>query len=174
MSRTDYFQVLTTINEWIHNCDTKASILLGIIGVMLSFILSSDFGVLLTAWRASVASGITYFNLIWGLLLWVSAFLLVYGLIRLILVLVPKIDANKSSLMFFGGITRSADNPDCYKEKIHAATEQEILDDLAYQIYAAARIATQKFSNQKKGTIFSCIGLALFLVWIIGVNIFLR
>lgn len=161
--------MLNTVNSWIHNCDTKVSILLGVYGAILSIIFSSNFSNSFLSFCQSLKSGVTYLNLILAVILLLSVCLITYGFVRLIIVLIPKIDKTKPSLMFFGGVVRQADNPDVYKNLIKNINAE---DDLIYQIYAASAIATQKFSNQKKGTIFSSIGLALFIIYIVVTTIF--
>lgn len=42
LKKDDAFKTLDTINMWINNCDTKASVVLGCIGVVSSILLSSD------------------------------------------------------------------------------------------------------------------------------------
>ena len=43
LKKEDLYHILDTINMWINNCDTKASIILGIIGVVFSIVFSSDY-----------------------------------------------------------------------------------------------------------------------------------
>ena len=150
---------LDVINTMIANCDQKASITLGIIGIMTTIILSSDFVEIL---RTSVfkpfiqyCSGDTH--LVFSCTRF-SVFILFLIVISLLIssgyYFVRAISANidyddmynqnpslpKQSYLFFGMISKME-----YKD--FKCDNFNIIEDLKSQIYVNSQIATAKFIN---------------------------
>lgn len=160
------FNVLNNINNWTMNCDTKASVILGSYGVAFSLLLVTD---VLTKIIDTIKSCFDSFNvmkLFYFTLFVISCICLITGFTFLVSVLVPRIDKNEESLMFFASVNENKD-VNIYKEKANKYSEKNTINDLQNQIYAASKICTTKFTLQKKGLIFSVIGLVLIFVWII-------
>ena len=67
--------------------------------------------------------------------------------------------------MFFNGVA-SMESSECYRESAESYSCDDVINDLLNQIYAAADICSKKFSNQKKGLIFSTIGLFTMFFWL--------
>lgn len=160
------FNTLSNINNWIMNCDTKASVIIGSYGVAFSLIFVTDIinkiiDIIKVCINAmSVTIGIYVFALI------ASSVCLLLGVGFLVAVLIPRIDSNKPSSMFFASVSEKK-TPEAYKDAVFACDESSMLEDLSNQIYAAAKICTKKFKCQKCGLLFSVVGWFVFFVWLI-------
>ena len=160
------FNTLSNINNWTMNCDTKASVILGSYGVAFSLIFVTDvinkiIDIIKACINAmSVTIGMYVFVLI------ASCICLLLGLGFLIAVLIPRIDSNKPSLMFFA-LVSEIKTPEAYKDAVFSCDEGIMLEDLSNQIYAAAKICTKKFKYQKLGLLFFAAGWLVFFVWLI-------
>lgn len=167
MIRTDNeFKALEIVNFWIANCDTKTSILLTMYGVVLSLSLSSDKIQLLHNIIIMCLSTYSMGNIFYFIFLLASIGIFSFGLYKLICVLLPKLDLQNPSILFFGSVARIPSLNE-YKCKVDTTSDQELHQDLLGQIYAAAKICDQKFQNQKIGLIFSMIGLLSFIVLVL-------
>ena len=165
---------------FINSCDTKTSIVLTSIGVLLTIILTNDglsaiFGII-----SSCGSGKTFCDILYlgGFL--VSVGMLVIGMWKLVSVLIAKIEPSKKdsnpttgpSLIFFGGILKVGDRA-VYRNKFFAMTDREYLDDLITEIYINAEIASQKYRRYNQGLKLSVWGLVLFiLMFLAGMHIY--
>ena len=162
----DEFKTLEIINFWIANCDTKTSILLAIYGVVLSLSLSSDKIRLLRNIVVACFATQSMGNVLYFIFLLTSIGIFFFGLYKLIRVLLPKIDLQNPSVMFFGSVARIPSLNE-YKLKVDTISDEELHKDLLGQIYAAAKICNQKFQNQKAGLLFSMVGLMLFAILVL-------
>lgn len=162
----DKITTLNNINEWIRNCDTKVSIVLGIYGVVLSLLFTSDFKNYVYKIVYSSLSVITIFNITFFIVFVLLCSVFICGLYRLISVLIPKIDLTYSSTMFFAGVS-TYDSCEDYKNAVNQLLDEDIENDYLQQIYAAARICSTKFRNQKKGLEFTLLSILVFIIWYI-------
>ncbi len=159
------YNVLETVNQWIFNCDTKVSIIIASYGIFLSVIFSTD---ILTAIVNIIRINLlnkTPCGVIYLLFLLLAVLLFLYGVFKLFCVLIPSINLKYDSVMFFASVA-SHDSFEAYKEAVSKKDNDEVEKDLLQQIYAASVICDKKFRNQKKGFIYSMIGLSLILLWL--------
>ena len=163
----DNYHVLETVNQWIFNCDTKVSIIIAAYGIFLTAIFSTD---ILTAVVNVIRTNLlnkTPCGVIYLLFLFIAVLLFLYGVFKLFCVLIPSINLKYNSVMFFGGVAthNSFDEyEDAVSKKIN---DNEVRKDLLQQIYVASAICAKKFKNQKTGILYSGVGLALILLWLI-------
>lgn len=163
----DKYNVLETVNQWIFNCDTKVSIIMAAYGIFLSAIFSTD---VLTATVNIIRINLlnkTLCGVIYLLFLFVAILVFLYGVFKLFCVLIPSINLKYNSVMFFASVASHSsfnDYKEALEKKIH---DNEVEKDLLQQIYAASAICTKKFNNQKKGILYSGIGLTLIIFWLI-------
>ncbi len=154
---------LESVNSWINNCDLKASILLGIVGVAITIIASSDFLKNLHTYIFKPflfnLTGKSYLPFSWGrftvfALLLIVAVMLVISCYYLFLAISANINYKKllkdnpeletTSYIFYGKICRMK-----YKE--FKKDNILFIDDLKSQIYINSNIAMEKFKNYNKG-----------------------
>lgn len=181
MEKDDYYKTLNTINLWLQNCDTKVSILLGLFTIVISFLFSNDSYDLLEFIFVNCQGQDDVIGYWLMLLLFVLSLLIfLFGIFELISALIPRRFEQKPSKMFWGAIASNYkinyrkignnggnDIYKVYEEDIKNYSEQDVIQDLTYQICACANIASIKFRKQKKGTIFSTIGLILMMLLLI-------
>jgi uncharacterized BrkB/YihY/UPF0761 family membrane protein len=163
MKKEDALKALDTINCWISNCDNKSSIILGLYGIIITIFLSTETTRNLIEVIKVMESEVPFLMWIYCIFLVASLVVFIYGIFRLIKVLLPKIDTKKPSIMFFGSVTTY----ECFEYYKYVAinkTEEELLDDVLGQVYAASKICSQKFLNHKSGLLISGIGLTIFTV----------
>ena len=162
----DKQKVLDTVNQWIFNCDTKVSIILAMLGVFLTVLLSSDIGkcifniVKISLYERTICSILYFVLLITGIII------LVLGIYKLIRVLIPTINLKHKSVMFFGNVASYSSFIE-YCDAVKNTNNDEIAEDLLHQIYAASKICSIKFKNQKIGIFLSSIGLVIILAWLV-------
>lgn len=166
---------------WIRSCDTKASIVLAMLGVFIVTISSELFldgqkEVVLKAW-----DNINFSNLIY-LIFEVAVYLLFFnGVYNIIRVLFPQLKKSvkayngveNDSLYYFESIS-SKTYFEYKKQRINRSSEEEI-NDILSQIYINSKISTKKYYFYKKGLAFVLWGilgiLILYLIGIILVNV---
>jgi len=161
---------------FVNICDSKSSIMLGIIGMIFTIIFTSDG--LLEFKR--IAKKMLEFSNCRDVFLFLVGFASIalagVGFGFLIFSLMAKIDCkdykqnglNLNSSIYFGNIAASG-NFNNYKERFMTTTQDKYLIDLLSQIYLNSCICTKKFERYNRGVIFSICGLLLFiLIAIIG------
>ncbi len=157
-------KILDNVNQWIFNCDTKVSIILATLCVFLTLLLSSDISKGIINIIKQSISNITVCNVVYILALIIGLILLLLGIYKLIRVLLPTINLEYDSVMFFGKVAEF-NNFNDYLNKINSFNENDMNDDVLHQILAASKICNQKFKNQKYGLILSMLGLVIVLGW---------
>lgn len=105
--------------------------------------------------------------------------MLCYGIARLILTLVARIDANvfrqpgliTDSVLFFGSISNRA-SYQIFQNDILSIKKEDYLKDLLSQIYINSKIANEKHVNYNAGIKWTIIGFIAFVaVFQIGINL---
>lgn len=161
--------------DWIKSCDTKASIVLAVIGLFLTVFTSDHSIKLLNKIFPLVIANLNYSTVIYLLLWGLSAISFVVGVYSLIKVLVPQLNEEvsthkvpiKDSLYYFETIAANTFTE--YKVKMETRIGEEELSDLLSQIYINAQVCTTKYSSYKRGIISSFTGIAGFLIlYVIG------
>lgn len=180
IDKEDALDILNRTIEFVKNCDSKATGVLGIFGVLLTILFSSDGvkdlkGVIKAAINSGTSCGILYI-----FFLACAGVGLAFGIAKLLQVLFPKIECTElqqenlelDSKIFFGHICK---NPTyvIYKDKMMKLDEEEYLNDIISQIYLNSLICDRKYKNFKIGVIVALIGFLSFLVfWGIGKTIY--
>lgn len=156
---------------FINSCDSKTSIVLTAIGVLLTIILTNDGLTAIFKIVARSASGKTFCDILYLVGLAASVCMLISGIWKLVSVLIAKTEPlpkNQktnvaSSMIFFGGILKVGDSA-AYRNKFLAMTKEELLDDLIAEIYINAEIATQKYKRYNWGLKLTVCGFVLFIL----------
>lgn len=91
-TKDDAYKTLDTINMWINNCDTKASIVLGSIGVVATILLSSDFVHPIKNIIEKVFSNSIWPNSLYSIILIAGIVLCVIGVCFFVSCITPKIN----------------------------------------------------------------------------------
>lgn len=160
---TSLIERLNHINNWINNCDQKASILLAFLGVIVPLTFTTD---LFTSRILSLIIPIknywinnegsfNFFNFICCSLLAILVYYVVMSIYFLFHVIYGRIDETKynqdgleiESLFFFGSISKIKFAT--FKDQINAATYNSD-NDILSQIYINSVIAQQKFTYYNK------------------------
>ena len=153
---------------WIRGCDTKASIVLAMLGVFIVTISSELFLDSQKEIVLNALNNINFSNLIYLMFEGAVYFLFFDGVFNIIRVLFPQLkksvkDYNgveNDSLYYFESIS-SKTYSEYKKQRINRTSEEEIHDILS-QIYINSKISTRKYHFYKKG-------LAMVLWGILGI-----
>lgn len=176
------FHTLDTINMWINNCDMKVSIILGFYAAIITVALSTDFINLQSSiWSYSIKN-INFWYGIYLALYTIAVVCFFVGLLYLLNVILPRIIIKPTgkkasdgfkSIMFYESIKKYYWNFDAYKTKVHKTyDEEDIVDDLLFQIHSAAIICANKFKFQKIGLRLSAVSFYCFsLLVVVGIII---
>lgn len=201
-SKEDAFKALDTINMWINNCDNKASIILGSIGVITSIMISSDFAKVIKNIIKSVFMDIELCKIIYFIISLIAFLICMTGVASLVVCIVPTIILNKSkskkvqkrflkinknkkdkqivvntqsSLMFYGIIATTEYDEFYNLIKSNCDNFDNVMADLTFQIHSASVICKLKFERLKRGIILFIFGfLICFVLVIIGYCSFLN
>lgn len=167
-NKDDIYKNLENINSWINNSDTKASIVLGLNGVILSIIFTNDIFInKYTNIFKKVFKNINFSDILYIGFTISSIAMLVFGLYKLIKVLVPTLKAtlnnSKPSHNYFGGI---ASFNSCleFKTSLNSLSEEDVIDELLSQVYINSIICNNKFKNFRGGLKYSLIGFILIII----------
>ncbi|MCT4606322.1 MAG: hypothetical protein N4A64_09515 [Marinisporobacter sp.] len=180
ISKNDALDILDRIIGFVNNCDTKASIMLGIYGVLSTILFTSKGiiklkNIIITSWK----NGMRY-DILYLILIVFSSIVFVFGIYKLFQVLFPKTDCSDKqqdeldldSKVFFGNIAKNPTYKQ-YKEKLLNCNDDDYINDIISQIYLNAFICDAKFKNYKIGFLTSFIGCILFVVFLgIGILIY--
>jgi len=169
-----YSQTLDRTTAWIENCDTKASIILGGIGVIFGILLASDYVKKIIEIFNNMICNIGLCSWIYIVVSVFSISTFIIGTLFLIRVLIPKKNPELfkekgvivDSVIFFQSIAKNKTFQE-YKSKVLDYTDENLCDDIISQIYICSNICDKKFDNYKKGLILSLCGFAIFAVMII-------
>lgn len=171
LTKEDTFKILDNINMWIGNCDSKASIILAVIGIVTSVTFSSEiirplYSIVIDSFSKSG------WCILVSILLWISIISMIAGVAFLIMTIIPslkysyKVKSKEKprfdSVMFFGTVGDLEFSS--YKERVKEITEEQIMDDLFFQITSAAKICKTKFLRMNRGIKCFSIGLFLFII----------
>lgn len=154
---------------FITNCDTKTSIVLTAIGVLLTIILTNDglekiFSIVKACITEKTLYSITYL-ICFG----VTVLILFLGLYNLLSVLIARTDIKSKGInssksnIFFVGISENK-NLQTYKDKFCSMNQHELLEEIIAEIYVNAYIATIKYKKYNIGLKLTIIGFILFVI----------
>ncbi len=170
MEKKDYCTELhNQIIGWTSNCDTKASIVLAFIGILVSITFTSEY--LLVGVQTEIENIINYWkNGIGGFsLLSTFMFLSLFGFVISTLLccyyVISSLKANlecpNDSIIFFRKIAELSKEK--YIERVNSLSEEEFDQDKLSQIHICAKICDEKFKFYNKSTKYLKWGLLLFV-----------
>lgn len=160
---------------FINSCDTKTSIVLTSIGVLLTIILTNNGLSSIFHITSSSLAGKTFCDILYLVGFLASVDMLLLGIWNLVNVLIAKIEPlNKSkkpsaapSMVFFAGILNVGDEA-VYHNRFLAMKGEELLDDLISEIYINAEIAKQKYRHYNLGLKLTVCGFSLFIMMLLA------
>jgi hypothetical protein len=165
------------VSSWINNCDSKASIMLALIGVILSIAFTSDtlLGGILALTKDVImlmkgnGSSCACASLFILVILGISIGFLTYSISNWISVLYARFDdsrdAQNPSISFYRSI--GAKNYDEYKKLVEDIDEDAFIEDKLRQVYDCSKICTKKFTIYNDGIASMKVGLVLFAIFLI-------
>lgn len=171
---------LDRINGWINGCDSKAGTVLALTGVLLTIIFTNDGMAEMYKVLQNIFAPANFCTVIYIVFLGSPVFMLCYGIVRLILTLVARIDANiyqqpgliTDSVLFFGKISDRA-SYQVFQNDILSIKKDDYLKDLLSQVYINSKIANEKYVNYNKGIKWTIIGFIAFIVmFLIGIYLY--
>jgi hypothetical protein len=178
IEKSDAIDILDRTIDFVRNCDNKASIFLGVFGVIVTIVLTTDGVDNLTAIFNAAIAQLSFCNVLYLAMMVGAVVAVVFGLSQIIRVLGVKVDPLKEegiendSKIFFESIKRNV-NYIAYKAKLLSMSDEEFLNDVTSQIYINACICSDKYKNYKCGLKWSLIGFIAFVVlWAIGTILF--
>lgn len=177
IAKEDLYKNLDNVNQWINSCDSKTSIILGLIGILLTIIFtnSSLINNLLIIIENNLKN-INFCDILYLFFLAGALFTFFYGLGLLISVLIPIIKPGKKNIKsytFFGSVSQYETFKE-YKEDLLSATEEERNNDLLNQIYQNSIICNKKHCNYTKGVKYLGLGfINVIIMYIIGIIVYL-
>lgn len=177
LDKSDALDILDRTIDFIRNCDNKASIFLGIFGVILTIVLTTEgLNNLMSIIQTAVEQK-TFCNILYLLMFFGFAIITIVGLSQIIKILGVQVDFSSEkgldgdSKIFFEHISKNKYS--CYKKKLLTVTEEEFLNDITSQIYINSCICRDKYRHYKIGLRLTLIGFCGFIVlWVIGAVMF--
>ena len=171
-------QTLDRNIAFITNCDSKTSIVLTAVGVLLTIILTNDglneiFNIFKNCIKTKTFCSVVYFICFAS-----SALIMIAGMFILGSVLVAKTSEEAkgvdegNSRIFFSGIIKNGDYK-IYRSKFYLMNQEELLEELVSQIYINADIAMQKYKKYNFGLKHTILGFLLFILFLlIGIYLY--
>jgi hypothetical protein len=160
--KEDAFKTLESVNGWINNMDTKASILLAYLAVIIGFVVSNGLPDLFTQ-----PAPITFCYIIKVVFVVIMYLSLLSSIVLFLGTLTARIKGNneKHSLLFFGEIAKNSLND--YKSKILNRTEEELIKDVLEQVYINSKICTIKSKYYNIGVKLTLISTVVYIICMI-------
>lgn len=176
--KKDYLmEVHNQIIGWTNNCDTKASIVLAVVGVLVSIAFANDYILdtisvqmknIIKFWSDGIGGfcvvSMIMFLSLGGVFIFIG--ICFYNAIK---ALRANINCLDDSVIFFGKIARLS--KDAYFDKVKNITEEEYQQDKLSQIYNCATICNAKFKYYNKSIGALLKGLLSFVAFIVCVII---
>lgn len=163
----DAYKKLEMINQWINNLDSKSSIVLGLVGIIITIIFTNtSFVDDIIRIISRISKHMIFSDILYIIFFIISIILCLYGIWSLIKVLVPTIrikNVKIKSYLFFGSIAQYSNYKE-YKDKYLKANDDDIIDDLLNQIYQNSIICNKKYINFTNGLKYFLLGLLSSLV----------
>lgn len=177
LDKADAIDILDRTIDFIRNCENKASICLGTFGVILTILLSTEGIDNLKSIIYSAVTQLTFCNILYLLMFFVSVSITIHGLYQIIKVLGVNVNSPEEegiegdSKIFFEPISRNKYKE--YKKKLFSLTEDEFLNNIVSEIYINSCICSEKYRSYKLGLKRTIVGFCAFVIlWIIGIIIF--
>lgn len=171
--KEDLIDRLDRILEWIKACDTKSSILLAGIGLVVTILSSEQCLKKYQQILIYTLKNINNWKITYIVICSVSLLLIFSGVILFLLELTPSLISrrnknNKTNSLYFFGTISTKKLDDFKKEYLQKSLETDI-QDLLNQIYFNAKISHIKYRYTKWGIVVSTVGGIVFgLMFILG------
>lgn len=153
-------EILDRNTTWIENCDNKASTILSVVGVVAGIFLATDYVEKIYSVAMFMISKeyLNIWSMLYILIMVASIVGMIVGCLFLIQVLVPryrmeeykKRGITKESVIHYASVAKHKSFTK-YRNKLFQHSEEDMIDDLAEQIYICAIICEKKFIAYKKG-----------------------
>ena len=165
------------VSSWINNCDSKASILLALIGVILSIAFTSDklLGGILALTKDVVGlikgdgTSCACASLFILVILGVAIGFFVDSIRNMLLVLYARLDdsreAGNPSISYYRSI--GVMSYDEYKQLVEDIDEDAFIEDKLRQVHDCSKICTRKFTFYNEGISSMKVGLVLLVLFLI-------
>lgn len=171
---------LDRINGWINSCDSKAGTVLALTGVLLTIIFTNDGMAEMYNVLQNIIPPANFCTVLYIVFLGSSMLMLCYGIGRLILSLLARINADiyqqpeliTDSVLFFGKISNRP-SYQIFQNDVLSIKKEDYLKDLLSQVYINSKIANEKHVNYNKGIKWTIIGFIAFIVmFLIGIYLY--
>lgn len=169
-------EILDRNTEWIENCDSKTSIILGSFGVIAGIFLATDYVSKFLSICRHMISNVSFWSVVYVILCISATALILAGCVFWVAVLFARVNLNEfsnrgiksDSLIFFSSVAKHK-NLSSYKQKLEKCEATQVDDDIVSQIYICSIICDKKFKYYKLGLLFASTGSVLFvLLFVIG------
>jgi len=173
-SKEEAYNILSRIDAWIGNCDTKFSVLLALLGIFFGltinvFTVFSNLRKIITNWNE-----IMIFDraicIICCILIIVYIILIIMCTIFSVLGINARIKNANNNPIFFVDIAKNNDYIEM-ENNFKSLTEKEYVSYLNEQIYTNSKICTKKYSYYKKALF--CLFPAILIVVISLILLFI-
>ncbi len=169
--------ILDRTIDFTRNSENKASIFLGIFGVILTIFLSTEGIRSIKSVVHSATIHLTFCNILYLMAFFAFICATIYGLFKMLKVLDVNVETPNDvglcndTKIFFEHIRKNQYLD--YKNKLLTLSQDEMISEISSQIYINSCICSEKYSNYKIGLRCTVAGFSGFLVlWIIGTIIF--
>ena len=168
----EYVEILDRITAYTDNCDSKASTVLGFIGVIVGLLMATDYISnaihILQYMVRDIHIWKVFYLFFWG----TSIALFLTGCVFLVLVLISHTStdefsdrkANHDSIIFFSAIASNRNLME-YKKKVTNWSKIKLNNDYISQIYICSIICDKKFKNYRRGIILIMVGFTIFSIF---------
>jgi hypothetical protein len=145
---------------FVNSCDTKASIVLALVGILLT-VISTELPtyIVSTKGKDDFQNSVIFMLFIACTVL--SFLFIAIATAFLISVLFGRLNSSGNSNIYFGNI--KSYNLDDYKKRIKYLTDCNYERDLIEQIYINARICSKKYRKFNISLVFLAIGMVFFI-----------
>ena len=150
-------------------CDTKASVILAVLGAFLGFMLTADGVTTISEILTEALKSNTFLEAIYFYSVVFSAVAVLVGICLLTCVLFARgtkkeqENAMNGSMLFFGSIANANSDSD-YSTEFKEMTKEKVLDALLKDLYINSVIAKTKYDYFNKGLKYAIPGLVGFIV----------
>lgn len=158
---------------FVENCDTKASIMLALFGVLLTVICTSNVTDSIIEIIDNVATDISGGDYVYIFSSIIAMIFVAASVVELVLVLTAKIDrSGLDSPIYFKDISENV-NCHIYGSKIKMLSEDAYIDDIINQIYVNSQICSKKYERYNLTIKLGAVGTFLFIIlYFIGIFLY--
>lgn len=178
-TQEELVDILKRNTAWIENCDSKTSIILAGLGVMIGILLTTDYVSKFISIIRYMINNVSFWSVGYLIFCFFAIGFIITGCFCWITVLFARVNLNDfsdrgikfDSLIFFSSIAQHK-TLSLYKKNLEKYDAAQIKDDIISQIYICSIICDKKFKYYKLGLLLTSIGLILFIVlFVIGLLI---